>query len=75
MPDETQMETENQTPSTTRERARIYVTGDCDGLPDLREALGAPEGTPMLYTDARNRNATKQALITVVRHAMDRLSR
>ena len=22
-----------------RERARIYVTGDCDGLPDLREAL------------------------------------
>ena len=35
MPDETQ--TEIQT--TTRERARIYVTGDCDGLPDLREAL------------------------------------
>jgi pilus assembly protein CpaE len=24
---------------TTRERARIYVTGDCDGLPDLRETL------------------------------------
>jgi signal recognition particle receptor subunit beta len=44
-------------------------------LEDVREALGAPEGTPMLYTDARNRNATKQALITVVRHAMDRLSR
>ncbi len=41
MPDETQMDTENQPQSTTRERARIYVTGDCDGLPDLREALGA----------------------------------
>ena len=24
----------------TKERARIFVTGDCDGLPDLREALG-----------------------------------
>jgi pilus assembly protein CpaE len=23
----------------SRERARIYVTGDCDGLPDLRESL------------------------------------
>jgi signal recognition particle receptor subunit beta len=44
-------------------------------LEDVREALGVGEGTPMLYTDARNRNATKQALITVVRHAMDRLSR
>jgi pilus assembly protein CpaE len=41
MPDETQMENEHKAPSTTRERARIYVTGDCDGLPDLREALGA----------------------------------
>ena len=27
--------------TTTRERARIYLTGDCDGLPDLRDALGA----------------------------------
>jgi pilus assembly protein CpaE len=41
MPDQTQMENEHKAPSTTRERARIYVTGDCDGLPDLREALGA----------------------------------
>ena len=41
MPDETQMEHEHKAPSMTRERARIYVTGDCDGLPDLREALGA----------------------------------
>ena len=29
--------TENR--PATRERARIYVTGDCDGLPDLRETL------------------------------------
>jgi pilus assembly protein CpaE len=27
--------------TTTRERARIYITGDCDGLPDLRDALAA----------------------------------
>jgi pilus assembly protein CpaE len=26
---------------TTRERARIFLTGDCDGLPDLRDALAA----------------------------------
>src|SRR3954451_18156932 len=25
----------------TKSPNRIYVTGDCDGLPDLREALGA----------------------------------
>jgi pilus assembly protein CpaE len=25
----------------TRDRARIYITGDCDGLPDLRDALAA----------------------------------
>jgi pilus assembly protein CpaE len=37
MLDENQLQTE--TPATTRERARIYVTGDCDGLPDLRDAL------------------------------------
>jgi pilus assembly protein CpaE len=27
--------------TTTREPARIYLTGDCDGLPDLRDALAA----------------------------------
>jgi pilus assembly protein CpaE len=26
-------------PTANRERARIYVTGDCDGLPNLRDAL------------------------------------
>jgi pilus assembly protein CpaE len=31
----------NQTPTLTRDRARIYITGDCDGLPDLRDALAA----------------------------------
>jgi pilus assembly protein CpaE len=34
-------ETQTQSRSATRERARIYVTGDCDGLPDVREALGS----------------------------------
>ncbi len=36
MLEETQ--TQNQSAST-RNQARIYVTGDCDGLPDLRDAL------------------------------------
>jgi pilus assembly protein CpaE len=31
----------NETTHTTRDRVRIYVTGDCDGLPDLRDALGS----------------------------------
>jgi len=31
--------TQTELRPTARERARIYVTGDCDGLPDLRETL------------------------------------
>jgi pilus assembly protein CpaE len=29
-----------ETPVTTREKTRVFVTGSCDGLPELREALG-----------------------------------
>src|SRR5919204_1882145 len=29
-----------ETELTTRDRVRVFVTGSCDGLPDLREALG-----------------------------------
>ena len=29
-----------ETPVTTREKVRVFVTGSCDGLPELREALG-----------------------------------
>jgi pilus assembly protein CpaE len=36
---QTQTEPENEVRPAGRERARIYVTGDCDGLPDVREAL------------------------------------
>jgi pilus assembly protein CpaE len=32
---------ENANTTSTRERARIYLTGDCDGLPDLRDAFAA----------------------------------
>ena len=39
MLEETQ--TQNAAPAGTRERARIFVTGDCDGLPDLRDALAS----------------------------------
>src|SRR2546421_8622306 len=39
MLDETQTQQHATAPAGTRERARIYVTGDCDGLPDLRDAL------------------------------------
>ena len=49
MPDETQLEQfgpdspalDPPQQSAPRERARIFITGDCDGLPDLREALAA----------------------------------
>lgn len=40
---------------------------------DVREALAIPPHVPMLYTDARTRAATKQALISVVQLAMHRL--
>jgi pilus assembly protein CpaE len=36
-----EMNNGTETAVKTKERARIYVTGDCDGLPDLREALGS----------------------------------
>lgn len=42
-------------------------------LDDVREALQIPAHVPVLYTDARSRAATKQALIQVVRLAMERL--
>ena len=42
-------------------------------LEDVREALGVAPGTPMFYTDARTRAATKQALVTLVMHAMERM--
>ena len=41
-------------------------------LDDVREALQVPAHVPLLYTDARSRDATKQALVNVVRLAMDR---
>jgi len=34
-------ETQTENASPARERARIFVTGDCDGLPDLRDALAS----------------------------------
>jgi signal recognition particle receptor subunit beta len=42
-------------------------------LEDVREALQVPAHVPMLYTDARSRAATKQTLIQLVQHAMERL--
>ena len=42
-------------------------------IDDVREALSIPAHVPMLYTDARSRAATKQALIAVVQLAMQRL--
>jgi signal recognition particle receptor subunit beta len=44
-------------------------------LDDVRTALSIPADAPVIYTDARTRAATKQALITVVRTAMSRLAR
>ena len=42
-------------------------------LDDVREALGLSPEVPLIYTDARERAATKQALIAVVQLAMERL--
>lgn len=39
-------------------------------LDDVREALAVPAHVPVLYTDARTRPATKQALVTLVQLAV-----
>jgi uncharacterized protein len=39
----------------------------------VREALAVRPEVPVFYTDARNRAATKQALITLVTLAMSRM--
>ncbi len=40
---------------------------------EVREALSVSDGTPVFYTDARSKQATKQTLITLVGHAMAKL--
>ena len=42
-------------------------------LDSVREALAVRPEVPVFYTDARNRAATKQALITLVTLAMSRM--
>lgn len=42
-------------------------------LDDVREALQIPAHVPVMYTDARSRAATKQALIQLVQVALERL--
>jgi pilus assembly protein CpaE len=44
------MSHDTKNPTTTRDRARIYVTGDCDGLPDLRDALMTHADVEMIGT-------------------------
>jgi uncharacterized protein len=44
------------------------------GIDEVRAALQVPPNVPMIYTDARARPATKQALISVVQLAMQRLT-
>lgn len=41
-------------------------------LDDVRDALSISPDVPMMYTDARARAATKQALVSLVQHAMRR---
>ncbi|WP_033441649.1 GTP-binding protein [Saccharothrix sp. NRRL B-16314] len=59
------------------DRELPYVVGvNCfDGLlhhriEDIREALTIDESVPIMPCDARNRQSTKQTLITLVQHAM-----
>jgi len=42
-------------------------------LESVRQALALGEDVPFVYLDARSRSATKDALITLVRHARERL--
>jgi signal recognition particle receptor subunit beta len=56
-----------------------YIVGmNCfEGVPqypveDVREAMAIPADVPIVKCDARKRESTKQALITMVQHAMQR---
>lgn len=40
------------------------------GVPELREALGSGPDVPIVTCDARNRESTKQLLITLVKHVI-----
>jgi uncharacterized protein len=60
------------------ERARLpfVVAVNCfdgrvtHGLEEIREALVVPPHVPLIFTDARDRAATKAALIEVTQHAL-----
>jgi uncharacterized protein len=61
------------------ERRLPYIIGmNCfEGVPqypveDVREAMAIPTDVPIVKCDARKRESTKQALITMVQHAMQR---
>jgi signal recognition particle receptor subunit beta len=61
------------------ERRLPYIIGmNCfEGVPqypveDVREAMAIPAEVPIVKCDARKRESTKQALITMVQHAMQR---
>ncbi|HEX5540804.1 MAG TPA: ATP/GTP-binding protein [Micromonospora sp.] len=41
---------------------------------EIRSALKLPPSVPLLWCDARDRASSKQALISLVRHAMSRLA-
>ena len=44
---------EHMQSTNARERARIYLTGDCDGLPDLRDALAAHPEVELIGASAQ----------------------
>jgi hypothetical protein len=64
----------------TRQIPFVVAVNCFDGIArhsieEVREALAVRDETPVFYTDARSRQATKQTLITLVGHAMERLPR
>lgn len=49
--------------------------GECPyGEEDIRSALQLPSDVPITWCDARDRTSSKQALIELVRHAVERLA-
>ena len=43
-------------------------------LDDVRQALAVPAGVPVVYCDARHHLATRDTLVELVQHALDRAS-
>ena len=59
-------------PAAVHRGGQLLRRDPTHSIEDVREALAVGGATPVIQTDARSRESTKQTLITLVEHAMRR---